>query len=170
MKFKHNSAMSGLHKFTKHPRKRCRGYRGYRLAHKELKRVFSKDGKKINAKRVHRLWRREGLSVPPRRRNRWIRGTAPARKVVADKPNSVWCFDFVEEKTIHGQKLRTFCVSDEFTRESLAIEVGTRFVSERVCEVLEALIQKRSVPGAFRMDVFHARVKWPRVHSSGAAV
>ncbi len=101
---------------------------------------------------MHRLWRREGLSVPVRLRQRRIRGTAPARKVVADKPNAVWCFDFVEEKTIHGQKLRTFCVSDEFTRESLAIEVGTGFVSERVCQTLERLIQKRGVPKSFRMD------------------
>ncbi|MES2465357.1 MAG: IS3 family transposase [Armatimonadota bacterium] len=98
------------------------------------------------------LWRREGLSVPVRRRKRRIRGTAPCRKIIADRPNSVWCFDFVEEKTIHGQKLRTFCVSDEFTRESLAIEVGTSFVSEQVCAVLESLIQNRGVPGAFRMD------------------
>ena len=141
--------MKWLHEFAKHPRKRRRGYR---LAHQELKKKWAMTGKKINAKRVHRLWRREGLSVPPRRRKRRIRGTAPGRKIAADRPNSVWCFDFVEEKTIHGQKLRTFCVSDEFTRESLAIEVGTSFVSERVCQTLESLIQKRGVPGAFRMD------------------
>lgn len=141
--------MKWLHCFARHPRKRRRGYR---LAHRELKKKWVVEGKRINAKRVHRLWRREGLSVPPRRRNRRIRGIAPARKVVADRPNSVWCFDFVQEKTIHGQKLRTFCVSDEFTRESLAIEVGMRFVSERVCQTLERLIQKRGVPGAFRMD------------------
>jgi transposase InsO family protein len=138
-----------LHEFARHPRKRRRGYR---LAHAEIKRDFAREGKVINAKRVHRLWRREGLSVPGRRRKRRIRGTTPVRKVIADRPDSVWCFDFVEGKTIHGQKLRTFCVSDEFTRESLAIEVGTSFVSERVCAVLESLIQKRGVPGAFRMD------------------
>jgi transposase InsO family protein len=138
-----------LHQFARHPRKRRRGYR---LAHKELRREWIKHGKAINAKRVHRLWRREGLSVAVRRRRRRIRGTAPARKVVADQPNSVWCFDFVEEKTIHGQKLRTFCVSDEFTRESLAIEVGTSFVSERVCQTLERLIQNRGIPIGFRMD------------------
>ena len=138
-----------LHHFARHPRKRRRGYR---LAHEELRRVFAREGKRINAKRVHRLWRREGLSVPPLRRNRRIRGTAPCRKIIADPPNAVWCFDFVEQKSLHGQKLRTFCVSDEFTRESLAIEVGTSFVSERVCAVLESLIRGRGVPTAFRMD------------------
>jgi putative transposase len=138
-----------LHQFARHPRKRRRGYR---LAHKELRREWIKHGKAINAKRVHRLWRREGLSVPVRRRRRRIRGVAPCRKIIADRPNAVWCFDFVEEKTLYGQKLRTFCVSDEFTRESLAIEVGTSFVSEHVRAVLESLIQKRGAPVAFRMD------------------
>jgi transposase InsO family protein len=138
-----------LQEFARHPRKRRRGYR---LAHKELRRLLAREGRRINAKRVHRLWRREGLSVPPRRRKRRIRGTAPCRKIIADRPNTVWCFDFVEQKTIHGQRLRTFCVSDEFTRESLAIEVGTHFVSERVCQTLERLIQDRGVPASFRMD------------------
>ena len=42
--------------------------------------------------------------------------------------------------------------ANEFTRESLAIEVGTSFVSERVCQTLERLIKQRGVPAAFRMD------------------
>lgn len=43
-------------------------------------------------------------------------------------------------------------MSDEFTRESLAVEVGTAFVSERVCQTLEGLIKQRGIPSAFRMD------------------
>jgi transposase InsO family protein len=43
-------------------------------------------------------------------------------------------------------------VSDEFTRQSLAIEVGQSFRSEQVCAVLEGLIQERGVPEALRMD------------------
>jgi putative transposase len=56
------------------------------------------------------------------------------------------------EKALTGQYLRIFCVSDEFTHESLAIEVGTRFVSHRVVETLSDLIAQRGIPGAFRMD------------------
>ena len=40
----------------------------------------------------------------------------------------------------------------EFTRESLAIETGISFRSERVCSVLEGLIGSRGVPAALRMD------------------
>lgn len=43
-------------------------------------------------------------------------------------------------------------MTDEFTRESLAIEVGRSFRSERVCQVLEELIGQRGAPGALRSD------------------
>lgn len=137
-----------LKQFARNPRKRRRGYR---LAHAELKREFVKDGKRLNHKRVYRLWRETGLCVPSRRHKK-IRSGKPATERVADKPNVLWCFDFVQERTVHGQNLRILCVSDEFTRESLAIEVGTSFVSERVCQILERLIKQRGVPAAFRMD------------------
>jgi len=141
--------MERLTAFAKHPKKRRRGYR---LAHAELRRDLVKAGKKINHKRVYRLWRQAGLCVPARRRRKRIRSGKPGRELVADRPIAVWCFDFVEEKTIHRQKLRILCVSDEFTRESLAIEVGAHFVSEKVVATLEQLLLQRGTPGAFRMD------------------
>jgi putative transposase len=127
---------------------RKRRRRGYRLAHRELRR----GGMAVNHKRIYRLWRREGLSVPPRRSKKRIRGVAPVRPVEADRPNRVWCLDFLEDGTLSGGKLRILCVTDEFTRESLSIEVGSSFHSERVCCVLEALMESRGVPAALRMD------------------
>jgi len=123
--------------------------RGYRLAHRELRR----SGLVVNHKRVHRLWKREGLSVPPRKnRKRLRRGLCADRGLVAGRPNHVWCLDFVEDRTVLGGRLRILCVTDEFTRESLAIEAGCSFRSERVCSVLDELIGQRGVPSALRMD------------------
>jgi transposase InsO family protein len=123
--------------------------RGYRLAHRELHR----SGLVVNHKRVHRLWKREGLSVPPRKnRKRLRRGLCADRGLVAGRPNQVWCLDFVEDRTLSGGRLRILCVTDEFTRESLAIEVGGSFRCERVCTVLDELIGRRGVPAALRMD------------------
>ncbi len=51
-----------------------------------------------------------------------------------------------------GTKLRILSVTDEWTRESLALEVGCSFKSERVCRELEALIAERGAPAALRMD------------------
>jgi putative transposase len=125
-------------------RRRC----GYRLAHRELR----CSGVIVNHKRVHRLWRREKLSVPPRRSRKRIRGVAPPRPVTAQSPNQVWCLDFLEDRTLSGQKLRILCVSDEFTRESLVIEAARSFRSERVCSVLQEVMSRRSAPCALRMD------------------
>jgi putative transposase len=70
----------------------------------------------------------------------------------AQQPNGVWCIDFLEDKTLSGAKLRILCVSDEFTRESLAIETSRSFRSERVCRLLQELISRHGAPGSLRMD------------------
>jgi transposase InsO family protein len=134
---------------------RTRRRRGYRLAHRELRR----SGMVVNHKRIYRLWEREGLTVPARRCRKRIRNAAPPRPIQADRPDRVWCLDSVEDATLTGGKLRILCVTDsrtracdEFTRESLAVEVGTSFRSERVCSVLEGLMARRGVPTALRMD------------------
>ena len=118
------------------------------MAYRELRR----QGVVVNHKRVYRLWRSERLSVPPRRSRKRIRNVSPPRQVAASRPDYVWCLDFLEERTLSGRKLRILCVTDEFTRESLALEAGTSFRSERVCVVLESLFRERSVPTALRMD------------------
>ena len=105
----------------------------------------------VNHKRVYRLWKREGLCVPARRNRKRIRGSA-TRPDTAARPNQVWCLDFLEERTLAGARLRIFCISDEFTRQSLAIEAGSSFRSKRVCAVLQKLIGQRGAPLALRMD------------------
>jgi transposase InsO family protein len=121
-----------------------------------LQRELAKEGKTLNHKRVRRLWREAGLGIPARRRKKKIRSGKPATDLVAAEPNAVWCLDFLEEKTLSHQRLRILCVSDEFTREVLAIEVGTHFVSERVVATLQRLAGQRATPGALRMDIIGA--------------
>jgi putative transposase len=132
-----------LHKFA-----RTRRRRGYRLIYEELRR----EGLPINHKRVYRLWKREGLRVPVRTPRRRLRGQPAVRAFAADRPNGVWCLDFVQDRTLDGRLLRVLCVTDEFTRQSLAIEVGRSLPSGQVCAVLEGLLSSVGVPGALRMD------------------
>ena len=71
---------------------------GYRRAHA----LVERDGTVVNVKRVHRLWRLEGLSVPcrrPRRRRAESKGT---RLVEATRPNQVWTYDFVHDRCANG--------------------------------------------------------------------
>jgi putative transposase len=68
------------------------GYR--RIAH-ELR----KEGWDVNVKRVHRLWKEEGLRV--KRKTRGQRGIGPSDGVehTAEHPGDVWCYDLIEDRT-----------------------------------------------------------------------
>ena len=68
------------------------------------------------------------------------------------RPNHIWSYDFVEDRTERGRKLRLLVVIDEFTRESLAIEVAWSFTAQRVVEVLQYLFAVRGAPEHLRSD------------------
>jgi transposase InsO family protein len=114
-------------------------------------------GWRVNHKRVERLWREEGMQVPKkqckRRRSTSCGGSENScvRKRPL-RPNHVWSYDFVEDRTERGRKLRMLVVIDEFTRESLAIEVAWSFTAERVIEVLQYVFAVRGAPAHLRSD------------------
>jgi len=105
-----------------------------------------------NHKRVERLWREEGLPLP--RKKRWRRPfTAPQeRPAPATRPNEVWSFDFVHDKTEHGQKLKMLTVIDEHTRECLEIRVEKKMRALDVLETLDELMAERGKPSYTRCD------------------
>jgi hypothetical protein len=72
--------------------------------------------------------------------------------LVADHPNHVWTYDFVCDVDESGRKLRFLTVEDEFTRESVAIEAGTRLPSGKVIQVLAKVIGERGAPQFIRSD------------------
>ena len=95
--------------------------RGYRLAHRQLRR----GGVLVNHERVYRLWRREGLTVPARRKRKRLRGVAAVRPLSAERPNAerpnaLWCLDFVADGTLSGAGLRILCVTDADTLACLS--------------------------------------------------
>ena len=70
---------------------------GYRMATALLRRA----GMEINAKRVQRLWRLEGLKVPRRQRKRQRLGNSDngTQRKRATRVNEVWSYDFVFDQT-----------------------------------------------------------------------
>lgn len=108
----------------------------------------------VNLKRVERIWRREGLKVPvkqPRRGRLWLNDGSCVR-LRPERPNHVWSYDFVEDRTHDGRKFRMLNVIDEFTRECLAIRIGRRLRSTDVIDVLSDLFILRGAPGHIRSD------------------
>lgn len=66
--------------------------------------------------------------------------------------NHVWTYDFVSDQSEDGRSLKFLTVLDEFTRESLTIEVDRSIKSKDVIGILEYLFAVRGIPGYIRSD------------------
>ena len=125
-----------------------------RYGYRRITALLRAAGWLVNKKRVERIWRLEGLKVPrrqPKRARLWLNDGSCIR-LEPERPNHVWAYDFVEDRTHDGRKLRMLNVVDEFTREALAIRVARRLNSHDVIDVLSDLFILRGVPGHIRSD------------------
>ena len=105
----------------------------------------------MSAGRAYRLWRAAGLQVPRKRPRRRVASGRP-RPQAPTGANQVWSYDFVFDRCANGQQLKCLTVTDEWTREGLAIEVDGRIRSGRVIEVLARLVSERGAPLYLRSD------------------
>ena len=98
-------------------------------------------GRVVNLKKVRRLCREHGLLLRQKRRRkrRGIGAGVPCR---AEHPGHVWAYDFVEDRTETGRKLRVLTVADEFTRECVAVEVEHRMNARFVAGTLAAAVRR----------------------------
>ena len=125
-----------------------------RYGYRKVAALLRDAGWLVNAKRVERIWKREGLKVPPRQPKRgrpWLADGSCIR-LRPERPNHVWSYDFVEARTHDGRKVRMLNVLDEFTRECLAIRVARKLKGIDVIDVLSDLFILRGVPGHVRSD------------------
>jgi transposase InsO family protein len=125
-----------------------------RYGYRRITAMLRDRGWRVNAKRVARIWRREGLKVPakqPKRGRLWLNDGSCVR-LRPEHPNHVWSYDFVEDRTHDGRKYRMLNIIDEFTRECLAIRVDRRLKATDVIDVLSDLFILRGVPVHIRSD------------------
>ena len=130
---------------------RRHGRLGYRKIAEMLR---STAGWIVNDKRVERIWRREGLKVPAKQSKQgriWLADGSCIR-LRAERPNHVWSYDFVEDRTHEGRKYRMLNLIDEFTHECLAIRVDRKLKSADVIDVLSDQFMLRGVPEHVRSD------------------
>jgi transposase InsO family protein len=123
---------------------------GYRKAHAKAK--FPAGTGPINHKRIERLWRISGLTVPRKKRKRRRGKSTCPRPPVPRYPNHVWTYDFMEDSCVGGRKLRFLTVTDEFTRESLTVEVRRSFPARKVIATLSWLFVEYGTPVYLRSD------------------
>ena len=125
-----------------------------RYGYRRITAMLRQAGWTVNIKRVERIWRREGLKVPPKQPKTgrlWLNDGSCIR-LRPQYPNHVWSYDFVEDRTHNGRKYRMLNVIDEFTRECIAIRVNRKLRSTDVIDVLSDLFILRGVPGHIRSD------------------
>jgi putative transposase len=122
-----------------------------RYGYRRATAVLRAKGHEINPKRVYRVWREQGLTVPRRVRRKRVRGSG-LRPVPATRANQVWAYDFVHDVCANGQKLKLLTLIDEWTRYCFAIEVEGRISSSKVIEVLRRVMSVHGAPEFLRSD------------------
>ena len=125
-----------------------------RYGYRRITALLRSDGWHVNAKRVERIWRREGLKVPrkhPKRGRLWLNDGSCVR-LRAERPGHVWSYDFVMDRTHDGRAFRMLTVIDEFTRQSLAIYVDRKLTSKSVLDCISDLFIKHGPPEHIRSD------------------
>jgi putative transposase len=135
-----------------------------RYGYRRIAIFLKRDGHEMSFGRAHRLWRQAKLQVPRKRSRKRIAGGRP-RPNAPTGANQVWSYDFVFDACANGQQLKCLTVTDEWTREGLAIEVDGSIRSRRVIEVLSRLVSERGAPLYLRSDngpefVSHALLTW----------
>lgn len=138
---------------------------GYRTAGS----VLRMNGVEVNDKRVHRLWRQEGLQRPQRARKRqrlgW--GGMPAERREAACAEDVWSIDFCFDQTTDALPLKFLIVLDEFTRHNHILDVSRSIGADGICDALDRAAALHGPPKHLRCDngpemVSHALRDWCR--------
>ena len=115
------------------------------------------EGWPVNKKRIERLWRREGLQVPP------MKAKNSGQKALGDDSNSIWrlpaeyrnhiwSYDFIKRRTSDGRPVRVLNVIDEFTRVGLGSHVARGIGAKGVRAHLERLFEVHGKPTLIRAD------------------
>ena len=141
---------------------------GWRKARWHLLKQPQWAGAALNAKRVRRLWRDEGLVCKPKARKK--RRTGPdagaQQRLRAEYPMHVISFDFQSDVTSDGRHIRFFNVIDESTHKVLAIVPRRSFTAPDVVAVLDNIVAETGqYPTFVRCDngpefTAEALIKW----------
>jgi len=126
-----------------------------RYGYRRLTALLREEGFCVNHKRIQRLCRDEGLRVMRRPKKRYRVGvsTFPATRVRASRPDQVWAIDFLFDQTADLRTLKILALTDEYTKEALAIEVDRSIDADHTVRVLDRVVARTGRrPELLRMD------------------
>jgi putative transposase len=121
---------------------------GYRRIHVLLRR----EGWRVNAKRVWRLYREMGLQLRNKTPKRRVQAKLREGRSGATAANEVWAMDFVHDQLFDGRKIRALTIVDTFARLSPAIDVRQNDRGDDVVATLERAAADAGLPKTIRVD------------------
>jgi putative transposase len=124
-----------------------------RYGSRRIHTLLRREGWKDNHKRVHRLYKLEGLNLRNKRPRRNKSGAHREDQVVAQHVNQLWCMDFVSDQLFDGRKFRALTIVDIFSRKCLSIHVGQSIKGEDVVNIVEQIRKENAaVPERIHVD------------------
>ena len=122
-----------------------------RFGYRRLTVILRREGWRVNAKRVYRLYSEDGLTVRTKTRKKLARR---ARVVTpkAMRPNQKWSMDFMSAKLLDGRWFRVLTVIDQFTRECLALVADGALNGHRVALALSQIVAERGTAESITVD------------------
>ena len=123
-----------------------------RYGYRRLCILLRREGWEVNHKRVFRLYCRENLTVRTKRPRRHVSAKAREDRPAAGRMNECWSMDFMSDQLCDGRNIRVLTIVDNFTRESLAAEVGVAFTGHAVAGTLSRIARGRGHPKTIRVD------------------
>lgn len=121
---------------------------GYRRIHVLLRR----EGWRINAKRVYRLYCEEGLQIRNKRPKRKVSAKLRSDRRPPGAPNDVWAMDFLSDQLFDGCKIRVLTIVDAYSKISPAIDVRARYTGADVVATLDRVCAEHGTPRSIRVD------------------
>jgi putative transposase len=123
-----------------------------RYGYRRLTVLLRREGWKVNAKRVYRLYDEENFKVRSVERKKISRRQRVAQGP-ASRPNQCWSADFVSDKLADGRSYRILNIVDQFTRECIALEADRSLHGTHVVAALKHAIEERgAAPRSITLD------------------
>ena len=123
-----------------------------RYGYRRLTVLLRREGWKVNAKRIYRLYTEEQLIVRTKQRRKMARrqrGSIAA----ASAPNQCWSMDLMSDKFADGRSFRILTVVDQFTRECVCLEADRAMTGMKVAQALErAKAERGGLPSSITVD------------------
>lgn len=115
--------------------------------------LLRREGFRDNHKRVHRIYKEEGLNLRSKRPRRSKSAAHRLERPATNSLHQCWSMDFVSDQLFDGRKFRALTIVDNFSRYCLGIRVGKSIRGIDVVEVMDALKQQNNVvPKRIQVD------------------